>query len=272
MNQSLELPFFASIPHSGEQVPSEVTWLQGLPEPVLMRDVDRYVDHLYQPSLDELELPAIITPWHRYVVDLNRTPDQYDQSSVIGAAEPPGKHPRGLHWSVTTLKEPLITEAMSPDLHEKLVQDYYQPFHDSVRELRQTIHQVFEVCYHLDLHSMPSKGTDLHSDPGEERAEVVVSDFHGASSEPFYKDLVMGAYQKAGFQVAYNWPYVGGGITRMYGEPEKGFHTIQVELNRVLYMDEDTKKLNQQKARGVQSQLKTALELIQAGVRDRLNG
>ena len=271
MNNADGLPFFVSIPHSGEKIPDEVTWLKGLTEATLMRDVDRYVDVLYQPALNELKIPSIVTPWHRYVVDLNRKPDQFDCDAVVDAPLPAGAEPKGLHWSVTTWNEKLIAEPMTMELHDRLLRDYYHPFHTSVLELRKGLKDKFGVVYHLDLHSMPSRGTSLHPDPGETRAEVVVSDQHGKSASPAYKDLVMRAFQEAGFQVAYNWPYVGGGITKTYGDPDKEFHTIQIELNRSQYMDEDTKQLNQSLLPGIQAQLKQAISTVQNGIKELTN-
>ncbi len=232
--------FFVTIPHSGEFVPEQATWLKGLPEPVLMRDVDRYVDQLYVPHLQQLQVPHIVAECHRYVIDLNRLEKEFDQDSVLGAIEPLGKHPKGLHWSMTTFGEKLITEPMSLELHENFVKLYYRPFHDKVRALAQTFPS--GPIFHIDAHSMPSQGTKMHNDPGETRADIVVSDFHGKSARKDFVDLIISSYEQAGFKVAYNWPYFGGGITQMYGKPEQDHHTVQVELNRALYMNEDTKK------------------------------
>ena len=272
MSKIFEIPFFLSIPHSGEQVPEEVTWLQGLSEPVLMRDVDRYVDTLYKPVIEKQKIPSVVSPWHRYVVDLNRKTDQYDLDAVVGADKPSGTEPKGLHWSITTQNEKLIQQPMTQDLHEQLVTRYYRPFHDSVQEMRSKIFNSFGKVFHLDLHSMPSLGTDLHPDPGQSRAEVVVSDCIGTSASSEFKDLVMEAYQVAGFQVAYNWPYVGGGITRTYGEPKKQFHTIQVELNRALYMDEISKQIKEGGLLEVQKKLETAIVFVQNGLKECLDG
>ncbi len=272
MALATDLPFFVSIPHSGEKVPAEVTWLQNLSEEKLMRDVDRFVDQLYGPAIENLELPALITPWHRYVVDLNREVDEYDTDAVKQAPHPSGVHPKGLHWSVTTHGEKLILEPMSQSLHQYLVSHYYQPFHDSVLSMRDQLKKQFGPVFHLDLHSMPSLGTSFHPDPGETRAEVVISDQNGKSADPEFKDLVMKAFQEVGFQVAYNWPYVGGGITKTYGEPEKGFHTIQIELNRAQYMNEETKQLKAATFGEMQKKLQEALHAIQRGLRERLNG
>ena len=94
--------FFISIPHSGERVPPEAVWLQGLPEGVLMCDVDRYVDRLYQPVVDGLKLGLVKTQWHRYVVDLNRLAEDVDADSVEGSTNASGKFTTGLHWVKTT--------------------------------------------------------------------------------------------------------------------------------------------------------------------------
>jgi N-formylglutamate deformylase len=38
--------------------------------------------------------------------------------------------------------------------------------------------------------------------------------------------------------VSRNKPYAGGFITEHYGNPAAGLHSIQIEINRALYMDE----------------------------------
>lgn len=262
-----ELPFFVTIPHSGEMVPKEAAWLKGLSEPHLMRDVDRFVDKLYEPTLQRLKIPYIKAECHRYVIDLNRKPDEFDAASVEGAPLSAGTFPKGLHWCMTTIGEPLITVPMSMAEHNELVKRYYQPFHDEVKKLFGQFSQ--KSIYHLDAHSMPSKGTKAHNDPGEERADIVVSDFNGKSCRKEFVELVIEAYQKQGFRVAYNWPYMGGGITQMYGQPERNHHTLQVELNRKTYMDEDTKK-QQPYFTLTQQKIDSALRDIVGGLKNLL--
>ncbi len=259
MNFKIPPPLFLSIPHSGEKVPPEAHWLQNLPEEVLFRDVDRFVDQLYGPVIKKLDLPVVMTPWHRYVVDPNRGREEIDNLTVADTG--PGAHTRGLHWSQTTLGEPLIKEPLSLELHQQLVKDYYQPFHKAIREMGQKLKTKARV-FHLDLHSMPSVGTELHPDPGQKRADVVVSDFHGRSAVFGFKEIVIKAYFQAGFQVAYNKPYVGGGITRTYGNPSRGHNTLQVELNRALYMDETTKKILPRKAEALKLKLEKAIVTV----------
>ena len=256
-------PFFISIPHSGERVPSEASWLQGLPEPILMCDVDRFVDTLYQPIVRELRLACVQTQWHRYVVDLNRLAEDVDCDSVEGHENPSGKFTTGLHWVKTTRGDILMKQPIPRRQHQLLVDRYFKPFHSDV----QATYSFFrergaEKIYHLDAHSMPSKGTSAHRDPGQTRADVVVSDWEGKSCETSFKDLVIEAYSQTGLKVGYNWPYLGGRVTQTYGQPQNGQHAIQVELNRALYMDEESKRLVPEKAEALQKKLASAVRWI----------
>lgn len=259
-------PFFVTIPHSGEKIPDLTPWLLNLEEPTLMRDVDRFVDVLYDESIQSLDIPHVKTQWHRYAVDLNRLPQDIDQSSVLGAPKEKG-FDRGFHWVVTTFKEKLIHQPMPFDTHNKLKELIYEPFHKQVREKYEQLRKKTnrQTIYHIDLHSMPSLGTSMHLDPGERRADIVISDSNQRSCSLAFRDLVIAAYVTAGFKVGYNWPYKGGRLTEEYGKPQEGQQAIQVEMNRALYMNEDTKKLNPDYQK-VSQKLKIALGYIQSNL------
>lgn len=264
---TLTKPLLISIPHSGERVPDETPWLKGLPETLLMCDVDRFVDRLYAPVIEKLKLPLVKTEWHRYAIDLNRFSDDVDADSVQGHPKPSGKFPRGLHWSITTKGEKLMPGPMPLELHNALVKKYFEPFHEEMRKAFSFIRSAgAQVVYHIDAHSMPSVGTNEHRDPGERRADVVISDCEGRSCSEFFRDLVIESYKKAGFQVAYNWPYKGGRVTEAYGHPNQGQESIQIELNRALYMDEDSKQLSSTQLPGVQMHIEQAISAIYAAL------
>ena len=249
--KQFKIPFLVTIPHSGEKIPDLTPWLKNLPEEILMSDVDRFVDVLYKPALQALQIPYQI-------------PEDVDQASVVGAVKKAGTHPDGYHWVMTKGEVQLMTAPMSQLDHQKLTELIYEPFHQGVRnyyELFKKHH--FKTTYHLDAHSMPSLGTRMHKDPGEYRADIVVSDCSGKSCSSEFKDLVIAAYVKAGFKVGYNWPYLGGRVTEHYGKPAQNQHAIQVELNRALYMDEKTKKIKPE-AEQVKSKIQVALTYIKS--------
>lgn len=262
--QIVARPLSVTIPHSGEVVPKETPWLASLPIPLLMFDVDRFVDRLYLNGLKRLQIPTVICPWHRYAVDLNRWAEDVDADSVVGHMNPSGKFPRGLHWSITTMGERLMPGPMSREAHDIIVQKYFEPFHAQVRRnhqiLRDRLRQ--KPLFHLDLHSMPSMGTSEHRDPGQRRADIVISDCEGKACSPEFRERVISAYKSAGFQISVNWPYKGGRITETYGRPASGIEAIQVELNRSLYMDETSKNWIEDRAKATSAQLEMAIENV----------
>lgn len=266
-----EVPFFVSIPHSGEQIPEHTPWLSNLSEAILMSDVDRYVDYLYEPALQALKIPSEKTQWHRYAVDLNRVPSDVDADSIIGHSNPSGKHSDGYHWVKTKNEVPLMPVPISFDTHQKLTELIYEPFHKSLRNHYDIfLSHGHKNVFHIDAHSMPSVGTRMHKDPGQRRADIVISDCLGRSCIPAFRDLVIAAYAISGFKVGYNWPYVGGRVTEVYGQPDKGQQAIQVELNRSLYMDEATKKLKPD-ADQVQKKILHALTYIKSELPKLIN-
>lgn len=230
-----------TVPHSGEWIPPEASWLHGLPREVLLLDVDRFVDELYEPVVSRFNIPFVKTLAHRYAVDLNRYPDDVDAGTVVGSALPPGTHPRGFHWARSTQDHPLLTSPITAELHQTLVRLYHDPFHAEIQRALHLMPRAVEV-FHLDCHSMPSSGTDAHADSGTRRPDVVLSDFEGKSSRPDFLALLHSAFLKEGLSVSINSPYKGGRITQRYGHPERHHHTVQIELNRALYMDERSRE------------------------------
>jgi N-formylglutamate amidohydrolase len=68
----------------------------------------------------------------------------------------------------------------------------------------------------------------------------VLGDRYGTSCGAALIDAAQGALEAAGLSVARNRPYAGGFITEHYGNPTGGVHALQIEINRALYMDEDS--------------------------------
>jgi N-formylglutamate amidohydrolase len=261
------IPLILTVPHAGERIPPEARWLKTFPSEILLTDVDRFVQELYTPSVTELPLPLLYTEVHRYAADLNRYPGDVDRDSVEGSTNASGAFTKGFHWVATTTDHRLITRPIAQAIHDELVRRYHDPFHAAFGERRRELRAKFagKTLYHLDCHSMPSTGTDAHADSGRQRAEVVISDCEGKSAGARYKDLVIGAFEAEGFEVAYNWPYKGGRITQRYGKPAQGEETIQIELNRKLYMNERTFERTE-RFRPLQRRLARTIGRIAAGL------
>jgi N-formylglutamate amidohydrolase len=170
---------------------------------------------------------------------------------------------------MTTKGEPLMPCPISIDLHRTIVERCLTPFHNAVSMVAESVHPKANrteknPLYHLDLHSMPSFGTSEHRDPGEWRADMVISNQDGKSSSVGFFEMICAMARAEGFQVRENWPYKGGRITETYGRPREGWETVQIELNRKLYMDETTKQKKQQDFRATSQRVCRVIEAIHA--------
>src|SRR5262245_18990534 len=87
---------------------------------------------------------------------------------------------------------------------------------------------------------MPSRGRSLHVDAGERRADLVPGTQRRPTADARVIDLVSEHFKAAGLSVRHDDPYKGGFATTHYGRPHDGLHAIQIEINRALYVDEDT--------------------------------
>jgi N-formylglutamate amidohydrolase len=233
-------PVLVEVPHAGQQVPDDVRPQLCAPEDAMRRDADLYVDRLYAgaPAQGAGLLVANVS---RYVVDLNRARDDVDAATVSDHPAPTGAtQPRGVVWRATTDGRPILTGPLSYRALLSRLEHYYVPYHDTLRRTLESLRERFGYAILLCGHSMPSVGRTLHTDRGTRRADVVPGTRGRTSASAQVIDLVDAHFRAAGLSVQHDEPYKGGFTTEHYGRPRAGWHAIQIELNRALYVNEDT--------------------------------
>ena len=115
----------------------------------------------------------------------------------------------------------------------------WRPYHDRLQDLMDDAHRRFGQAVLLDLHSMPHEAIES-SGPRGRTPEVVIGDRFGASASAGLVDGIEDMLVGLGFRVARNAPFAGAYMTQAYGQPDRGRHVVQVEIDRALYMDEST--------------------------------
>ncbi len=244
-------PLLYDSPHSGRFYPLD--FHGGAPSVELRRGEDAYVDELLAgtPALGATLLAAIHP---RCYIDVNRAETDID-AALLGerwpASLPPlaptDKSARGLGL-IRRYVTPGV-EAQEGPLSVRDVQMrvglVYQPYHAALRALIDEIRAQCGVVWHIDWHSMKSVGNAMTPDgAGAARADFVVSDLRGASAAPRVTGAVCDALRSYGYSVSVNDPYTGGTIVQRYGNPAAGVHSVQVEINRRLYLDESVVERN----------------------------
>lgn len=238
------IPVVLSLPHSGVATPKdERAFYQQDPDAVAMAG-DLYVDALYHDAIAH-GITVVRTPYSRFLVDLNRLPDDFCPATVQRAqvrAEPGYHGQRGVFWGVSPDGRPLYRRPFTRAEAALRLERYYYPYHRALRNHLNALRQRFGYAILVDGHSMPSQGLRVRGVP---RADIVPGDLDGQSCAPELSGFVERWWRDAGYTVQPNRPYRGGAITRLHGKPEENIHAIQIEINRALYMDERSYRFNQ---------------------------
>ncbi len=242
-NFSLTLPrgaetaLLVEVPHAGLAVPESVRDEVAVTSEVVLRDSDVYVDKLYARAPDD-GASLLVANVSRYVVDLNRAPDDVDPQTVPDHPDPRGVQPRGVVWRVTTDGRPALREPLTFAALEERLRRFHAPYHTTLERELARKHERFGFAILLAAHSMPSvsRGAPMQA----ARADVVPGTRGRTTADARLIDLVDRHFREAGLTVRHDDPYRGGWSTAHYGRPEEGRHAIQIELNRALYVDEST--------------------------------
>lgn len=235
-------PVLVEVPHSGLLVPPEVEpEIEATPRSVL-RDSDIYVDRLYARA-PEHGATLLVARVSRYVVDLNRGPDEVDSAAV--PRHPKARHipARGVVWRARTDGTPLLRAPLTTEQFNQRIERYYQPYHRTLREVAARLRREHGHVVILAAHSMPSTGRRTFAGRRMQRADIVPGTRGRSTADGRIIDLIDAHFRDAGLSVKHDDPYRGGWTTASYGAPRRGQHAVQIELNRALYVDEDTSEI-----------------------------
>lgn len=232
-----ETPVIVEVPHAGLAIPERVASSLVVPRETVLRDSDLYVDRIWEdaPAHGATLLVAHVS---RYVVDLNRAPDDVDRDTVPDHPSPRPTQARGVVWRVTTDGRPALRNPLRyAELCDRL-ETFHEPYHRTLREALEAKRARFGFAILVAAHSMPSTSRD----GATRRADIVPGTRGRTSADPRVIDAVERHFRAAGLSVRHDDPYRGGWTTGHYGRPDDGIHAIQIELNRALYVDEATSR------------------------------
>jgi N-formylglutamate deformylase len=228
-----ETPVVVEVPHAGLAIPEPVASQLNVPRDALLRDSDLYVDRIWDAAAS-CGATMLVADVSRFVIDMNRAPDDVDRQTVPDHPAPRPTQARGVVWRTTTDGRSAVRAPLTYAGLVDRLQAYHEPYHRALRQALEGKRARFGFAILIAAHSMPSTSRDGHT----RRADVVPGTRHRTSADPRVIDAVERHYRAAGLSVRHDDPYRGGWTTGTYGRPERGVHAVQIELNRALYADE----------------------------------
>ncbi|GAB3388953.1 N-formylglutamate deformylase [Lysobacter fragariae] len=249
-------PLLISVPHDGSQIPAPLAQrmtdvARGAP------DTDWHVSRLYAFAR-ELGASMIVPRFSRYVVDLNRPPDD---TSLY-----PGQNTTGLCPAVRFTGDPVYLEGQAPTPEEIAgrVETYWRPYHDALRAELTRLKQLHGRVLLWEGHSI--RGSDLpFLFPGR-LPDFNLGTSSGASCSPHVQTRIEASLSgQSRYDFVVNGRFKGGYITRHYGDPANGIDAVQLEISQRIYMDEETFAYDEAKASSAQAVIRPLLEAALAG-------
>ena len=239
-------PVVYSSPHSGRIYPNAFKKASVLDPVALRRSEDAFVDELYSAAPDAGS-PLLLARFPRAYVDPNREMWELDPGMFdgpipdhINTTSPRVRAGLGTIARVVTDGANIYQGSIDFDEARLRIEKCYAPFHDALGGLLDKTVAKFGAYLLVDCHSMPSVGGPMDKDPGIDRVDMVLGNANGSSCAQIVSKITREILEGYGYRVVMNKPYAGGFTTRNYGKPYAGRHALQIEINRALYMDEDT--------------------------------
>ena len=226
--QQGRVPLLVSMPHIGTHIPSDLQ--SGFVHQALqVEDTDWHLDQLYN-FLDDIGASVLVPGTSRYVIDLNRPPD--DAPMYPGAANTELCPTRFFNGT------PLYHEGAEPTATERQRRraTYWQPYHDALITELARLKAAHGYALLWDAHSIRSQIPWLFEG---RLPDLSIGTASGTSADAAITDAVMQACARhPHISSVVNGRFKGGFITRHYGQPAQNIHAIQLEMCQSLYMQE----------------------------------
>lgn len=237
------LPLVLDSPHSGTQFPADFGAI--VDEHALRDGEDCFIDALYRPAA-VLGVPLLAALFPRTYLDPNRHAGDIDLDLVEGGVWPHAHVPSGkagigkaLVWRTLDDGRPIYGRKLGVAEIEARIETCHRPYHAALRGLLDASHARFGRVVHLNCHSMNAvAGSMGEGGAGKPRADIVLGDRDGSSCDPALTAFVRRRLAQRGYDVKVNDPFKGVELVRAYANPAAGRHSLQVEVNKRLYMDE----------------------------------
>lgn len=234
------LPLVFDSPHSGRDYPEDFG--HAVPVELLRRAEDAFVDELIDsaPNHGATLLQALFP---RSYIDPNRHEHEID-AGMLGE---PWPHPilasekaemgLGLVRRLIKGNVDIYDRPLTVDEIQARIEGFHRPYVLELARLLDHVHEKHGAAWHVNCHSMRSAGRK-RGQPIP-RADIVLGDRDSTSCSADFTAFVAEVVRGFGYRVAINDPFKGAELVARFGRPDEGRHSLQIEINRALYMDED---------------------------------
>lgn len=229
-------------PHSGRWMPPDFG--AAVSSDDLREGEDCFIDELYAPAAN-LGIPLLAAEFPRTYLDANRHEDDIDLELLAEPWPGPvlssgkGSIGKALVWRTLDKNKPIYSRRLSVAEVQQRIERCHRPYHAALAGLLDAAHAQFGVVHHINCHSMgASTSLLIEGVDGRPRPDMVLGDRDGTTCAPEFTAFVRDFLVARGYDVRVNDPFKGVELVRKWADPAAGRHSLQLEVNKRLYMDD----------------------------------
>jgi N-formylglutamate deformylase len=221
-------PLLVSLPHVGTAIPDDQR-PRYVERALALEDTDWHLDRLYA-FVRELGASLIVPHHSRYVIDLNRPPEDAPMYASVNNTE--------LCPTRFFTGEPLYRDGLAPDPAEiaRRRETYWCPYHDALDAELDRLKALHGHAVLFDGHSIKSQLPWLFEG---RLPDMNLGTAGGESCAPSLRAALVAVLQgQSSFTHVVDGRFKGGHITRSRGRPRDAIHAVQLEMCWSTYMAE----------------------------------
>lgn len=237
------LPLVFDSPHSGTVYPADFDFACDFS--TLEKAEDKYVEELFAGAVDAGAV-LLQAEFPRSYIDVNRCERDIDVDLLedIWPEEiaPTSRSHAGIGLIRRLVRPgvPLYNRALRAAEIKHRIDNYYRPYHETLERVIEDAHYRFGQVWHINCHSMPTQDGHAFRASPLKSADFVLGDRDGTTCDIDFTHAVRDMLRGMGYKVSINDPYKGVELVRRYSCPATGRHSLQIEVARSLYLDEQT--------------------------------
>ena len=250
-DEGQSIPLIIDSPHSGTEYPLDFNHQADLVK--LRQAEDTYVNELYE-YVSSIGGVFIEAKFPRSYIDPNRSESDFifeDLKETNNNACEIKFNPTikselgiGLIWlRIPPNGEPMYKDKITLKSLMNRVNIYHRPYHKTLKNKLSETYRKFGKFYHVNAHSMQNQATAMSDQSqGTIRPDFVIGDREGTSCKRRFTDLIVDFLRGLNYSVDINYPYKGMELVKAYSDPLENKNSVQIEVNRKLYMNEKTRE------------------------------
>jgi len=240
-----DVPLVLDSPHSGTDFPTDFRPVAPFadvraPEDSFIHDI-----HSTAPDKGAVLLRALFP---RIYLDPNRSVQDLDPDQIEGDWPEPLKPGvktavgTGLIWTRAPSDADLYERKLTVAEVKHRIDTYLRPYQAKLKDELDRMFAHFGGVWHVNCHSMPRLTTKRSPErkAGLLRPDFIIGTLDGDAAGEEFTELTRATLASFGYDVRVNEQFKGVELIRAFSDPAQNRHSLQIEINRGLYMNEQT--------------------------------